>query len=111
MYLLYYIDVSLQLSIFVKRLETCIKRYINVIYSSYYYYLFIVKRFDHIIGKRYISTCYVCMYVCNYKIMIQWRKIISFDFDHIPKLSLGFKTEIHCILQSTAYEELCKNKN
>ena len=27
------------------------------------YYLFIVKRFDHIIGKRYISTCYVCMYV------------------------------------------------
>ena len=23
------------------------------------------KRFDHIIGKRYISTCYVCMYICN----------------------------------------------
>ena len=37
---------------FVKRLETCIKRYINVIYY-YYYYLFIVKRFDHIIGKLY----------------------------------------------------------
>ena len=27
----------------------------------------------------------------NYKIMIQWRKIISFDFHHIPKLSIGFK--------------------
>ena len=26
--------------------------------------MFIVKRFDHIIGKRYISTCYVCMYGC-----------------------------------------------
>ena len=26
----------------------------------------------------------------NYKIMIQWRKIISFDFHHIPKLSIGF---------------------
>ena len=23
--------------------------------------------------------------------MIQWRKIISFDFHHIPKLSIGFK--------------------
>ena len=48
---------------FVKRLDTCIKRFINVIYYYYYYYyyLFIVKRFDHIIGKRYISTCYVCM--------------------------------------------------
>ena len=22
--------------------------------------------------------------------MIQWRKIISFDFHHIPKLSIGF---------------------
>ena len=28
------------------------------------YFLLIVKRFDHIIGKRYISTCYVCMCVC-----------------------------------------------
>ena len=27
----------------------------------------------------------------NYKIMIQWRKIISFYFHHIPKLSIGFK--------------------
>ena len=27
----------------------------------------------------------------NYKLMIQWRKIISFDFHHIPKLSIGFK--------------------
>ena len=26
----------------------------------------------------------------NYKIMIQWRKIISYDFHHIPKLSIGF---------------------
>ena len=24
--------------------------------------------------------------------MIQWRKIISFDFHHIPKLSIGFKS-------------------
>ena len=23
--------------------------------------------------------------------MIHWRKIISFDFHHIPKLSIGFK--------------------
>ena len=23
--------------------------------------------------------------------MIQWRKIISFDFQNIPKLSIGFK--------------------
>ena len=23
--------------------------------------------------------------------MIQWRKIISFDFHHIPQLSIGFK--------------------
>ena len=23
--------------------------------------------------------------------MIQWRNIISFDFHHIPKLSIGFK--------------------
>ena len=27
------------------------------------YYLFIVKCCDHIIGKRYISTCYVCIHV------------------------------------------------
>ena len=27
----------------------------------------------------------------NYKIIIQWRKIISFDFHHIPNLSIGFK--------------------
>ena len=33
---------------FVKRLETCIKRYINVIYN-FLFFLFIVKRFDHII--------------------------------------------------------------
>ena len=26
----------------------------------------------------------------NYQIMIQWRKIISFDFHHMPKLSIGF---------------------
>ena len=59
----YYIYWCFTLVIFfVKRLEICFKRYINVIYY-YYYYLFIVKRFDHIIGKRYISTCYVGMYV------------------------------------------------
>ena len=54
---------------FVKRLETCFKRYINVIYYYYCYYLFIVKRFDHVIGKRYISTCYVCM-LCMYHVRI-----------------------------------------
>ena len=62
MYLLYYIMMfHFSYPFFVKRLDTCIMRFINVIYD---YYLFIVKRFDHIIGKRYISTCYVCMYVC-----------------------------------------------
>ena len=30
----------------------------------------------------------------NYKIMIQWKKIISFDFHHIPKLSIGFNGSI-----------------
>ena len=30
----------------------------------------------------------------NYKIVIEWRQIISFDFHHIhvPKLSIGFKS-------------------
>ena len=27
-----------------------------------------------------------------YIIMIQWRKVISFDFHHIPKLSIGFNS-------------------
>ena len=27
--------------------------------------------------------------------MIQWRKIISFDFHHIPKLSIGFNILKH----------------
>ena len=27
----------------------------------------------------------------NYEIMIQWRKIISFDFHHVPTLSIGVK--------------------
>ena len=41
--------------------------------------LFIVKRFDPIIGKPYKSTCYVhvCMYVCMYVYMYvymyNWR--------------------------------------
>ena len=26
--------------------------------------------------------------------MIQWRKIISFDFNHIPKLSIGFNYSV-----------------
>ena len=26
----------------------------------------------------------------SYRTIIQWRKIISFDFHHIPKLSIGF---------------------
>ena len=32
------------------------------------------------------------------KIMIQWRKIISFDFHHIPKLSIGFKSTVALLL-------------
>ena len=27
--------------------------------------------------------------------MIQWRKIISFDFHHIPKLSIGFNDKLY----------------
>ena len=34
----------------------------------------------------------------NYKIMIQWRKIISFDFHHIPKLSIGFNKPLSNII-------------
>ena len=31
-------------------------------------------------------------FIQNYKIMIQWRNIISFDFHHIPKLSIVSST-------------------
>ena len=34
----------------------------------------------------------------NDKIMIQWRKIISFDFHHIPKLSIGFNAPTNMVI-------------
>ena len=40
--------------------------------------------------SKQLTGYYNKQFTQNYKIMIQWRKIISFDFHHIPKLSIGF---------------------
>ena len=41
--------------------------------------------------------------------MIQWRKIISFDFHHIPKLSIGFKDNLpDCKLPHFIYQIIFK---
>ena len=39
--------------------------------------------------------------------MNQWRKIISFDFHHIPKLSIGFKQN----LKMTVFQEMTLESN
>ena len=47
--------------------------------------------------SKYIQNIYVQIFTQNYEIMIQWIKIISFDFHHIPKLSIGFKFSVTVI--------------
>ena len=54
---------------------------------EHFYILVIFWQFEHFWANNWQGNL---QFTQNYKIMIQWRKIISFDFHHIPKLSIGW---------------------
>ena len=71
---------------------------------EHFYILVISWQFEHFWANNWQG---IKQFTQNYNIMIQWRKIISFDFHHIPKLSIGFNYRLSQLLKKPFLELKC----